>query len=115
MMDNRFHYDFFISKVENKRILNLRYTLDSLKQTMKQIPLKDGDVELMIQGDKKNYQFSYRQLNGLIYQVGTLNTRFLGTEVSGGYNGVVIGLYATGNGKTATRNSYFDWFEYTGL
>ena len=112
MMDNRFHYDFFISKMGEKRILNLRYTLDSLQQIIKQVTLKDGDVELMIKGDKKNYSFSYKQSDRMEEQVGILNTRFLGTEVSGGYNGVVIGLYATGNGKKATSLSFFDWFEY---
>ena len=115
MMDNRFHYDFYISNENDKRALHLRYTLDSLKQIYKQIPLKDGIVELMIQGDKKMYSFFYKQSDGLVHPVGILNTRFLGTEVSGGYNGVVIGLYATGNGKRAAQKSYFNGFEYTPL
>jgi alpha-N-arabinofuranosidase len=30
----------------------------------------------------------------------------------GGFTGVYVGLYATGNGKASTANADFDWFEY---
>jgi len=112
MMDNRFHYDFYITTTGKQRTLNLRYTLDSLNQLYKQIPLPQGNIELQVKGDKRNYTFSYKHNNN-ITNVGTLNTRFLGTEVSGGYNGVVIGMYATGNGTKSTTPAYFDWFEYS--
>jgi alpha-N-arabinofuranosidase len=115
MMDNRFHYDFYISLVNGKRFINLRYTLDALNQTLQQLPLPDGEVELMVKGDKKLYTFFYQQKDGKMIEVGKINTRFLGTEVSGGYNGVIIGLYATGNGKASTTNADFDWFKYKPL
>ena len=112
LMDNRFHYDVFISQVNGKRFVNLRYTLDSLNQVMQQMPLPDGAIELIVKGDKKRYSFYYKTSNGLDVEIGKLNTRFLGTEVSGGYNGVIIGLYATGNGKPASSTADFDWFKY---
>jgi alpha-N-arabinofuranosidase len=112
IIDNRFHYDFYIASNGQQRTLNLRYTLDSLNQLYKQVILPKGDVELSITGDKRNYSFFYRLDNNISIKIGTLNTRFLGTEVSGGYNGVVIGLYATGNGEKATTNADFDWFDY---
>jgi alpha-N-arabinofuranosidase len=115
LMDNRFHYDFFITVKGTQRILNLRYTLDSLQQIDKKIILPKGDVELQVVGDKKNYTFYYSINNQTLTKVGSLNTRFLGTEVSGGYNGVVIGLYATGNGLMAKAPADFDWFEYKPL
>lgn len=115
MMDNRFHYDFFITANGAQRILNLRYTLDALKQIDKQIMLPKGDVELQVVGDKTNYTFYYSINHQATIKVGTLNTRFLGTEVSGGYNGVVIGLYATGNGFNCNTPADFDWFEYKPL
>jgi alpha-N-arabinofuranosidase len=115
MMDNRFHYDFYINSVNGKRFINLRYTLDALNQILQQLPLPDGEIELMVKGDKKLYTFSYQQKDGKMIEVGKINTRFLGTEVSGGYNGVIIGLYATGNGKSSTANADFDWFKYNPL
>ena len=115
MMDNRFHYDCFISTKDGKRQINLRYSLESLNQIVRQISIEDGEVELMVKGDKKMYTFFYKQTNGMAIEIGKINTRFLGTEVSGGYNGVIIGLYATGNGKKSTTNADFDWFKYEPL
>lgn len=112
MMDNRFHYDVFISQVKGKRVINLRYTLDNLNQVLQQLPLPNGKIEIVVKGNKKLYQFYYKNANGSYVEIGKLNTRFLGTEVSGGYNGVIIGLYATGNGNKSKSNADFDWFKY---
>jgi len=115
MMDNRFHYDFYVQRKGETRILCLRYTLDSLQQIVSQTVLKAGDVVLKVSGDKRNYTFSYKQKEEKFQQAGILNTRFLGTEVSGGYNGVVLGIYATGNGENARCPADFNWFEYEPL
>jgi xylan 1,4-beta-xylosidase len=112
MMDNRFHYDLFISKEKGQRVLNLRYSLDNLNQVLNQIPLPEGAIELIVKGNKKMYTFYYKSNSGAAVEIGKLNTRFLGTEVSGGYNGVIIGLFATANGKPSTSNADFDWFKY---
>jgi len=112
LMTNIFHYDFFVKQKGNQKVICLRYVLDSLNQTIKEIPIEKGAVELIVKGDKKLYTFYYRQKNGAEKQVGVLNTRFLGTEVTGGYNGVMIGLYATGNGKKSKAPADFDFFEY---
>ena len=112
LMTNIFHYDFFIKQTGKERVVCLRYVLDSLNQTLKEIPLEAGATQLIVKGDKKLYTFYCKQKDGKEQQVGVLNTRFLGTEVTGGYNGVMIGLYATGNGKHSETNADFDWFEY---
>jgi len=112
LMDNRFHYDFYITKTGKNRSLQLRYTLDSLEQVYKTIHLPEGNVTLVVKGDKRNYRFYDQLPYGKLVFVATLNTRFLGTEVSGGYNGVMIGLYATGKGSMCTTPAYFDTFTY---
>ena len=112
LMTNIFHYDFFLKQKGNQKVVCLRYALDSLNQTIKEIPVDKGAVELIVKGDKKLYTFYYKLKNGTEKQVGVLNTRFLGTEVTGGYNGVMIGLYATGNGKKSKATADFDYFEY---
>ena len=93
-------------------MLNLRYTLDSLVQVCNRIPLSSGETELVVDGTKTLYSFGVKQKDGLVKNVGHLNTRFLGTEVSGGYNGVIIGLYTTGNGRKCESYADFDWFIY---
>jgi len=44
--------------------------------------------------------------------LGKLDTRYLSTEVAGGFTGVMIGLYASSNGKASKAKAYYDWFEY---
>ena len=111
LMTNVFHYDVFVKKLGGQRVVVVRYALDSLKQVLTQMPLEDGPVELKVIGNKQLYHIYYQQ-NGKLTQLAILNTRFLGTEVTGGYNGVIMGLYATGNGKKATSTADFDWFKY---
>lgn len=116
LMTNLFHYDFFVKTKGKQRQLTVRYTLDSLNQVLRQVPLNEGPVELKVTGNKKEYIFSFRQKGDKEFKkLALLNTRFLGTEVTGGYNGVVIGLYATGNGLMCTVPACFDWFEYKPL
>ena len=38
--------------------------------------------------------------------------RYLSSETVGGFTGVYVGLYATGNGKVCTADADYDWFEY---
>ncbi|MGY4760186.1 beta-xylosidase family glycoside hydrolase [Paenibacillus caseinilyticus] len=44
--------------------------------------------------------------------LGTGECALLSTEVAGGFTGVYIGVYATGDGRPCTVPAYFDWFEY---
>jgi alpha-N-arabinofuranosidase len=111
MMDNRFHYQLLITRNGNQRVVQLQYTLDDLHQLVQQWPLQDGPAELAVTADKLRYTFTVTQ-QGRTQTLGKLNTRFLGTEVSGGYNGVVMGIYASGNGAVATTPAYFDWVNY---
>jgi len=111
-MTNQHHYDFFIRKEGGKRVLIVKYTLELLDKEVAKIILEDGPVQLKVSGNKVIYTFSYSQKERPYKVAGTLNTKFLGTEVTGGYNGVIIGLYATGNGKEVVANADFDWFEY---
>ena len=45
-------------------------------------------------------------------EIGTLDTRYLASEVAGGFTGVMIGLYATSNGIPSNAKAFFDWFDY---
>jgi xylan 1,4-beta-xylosidase len=42
----------------------------------------------------------------------TGETRYLATEVAGGFTGVYFALYATGNGNASKSPAFFDWFDY---
>ena len=43
-----------------------------------------------------------------------INSGLLSTETVGGFTGVYIGLYATGNGIPSKSNAVYEWFDYEG-
>jgi xylan 1,4-beta-xylosidase len=112
LMSNRHHYDFYIKKSGRKRVLVVKYNLELIKQTAVEIPLEKGAVKLRISGTKEFYTFSYTQGKNEFKEIAKVNTRYLGSEVTGGFTGVIIGMYATGNGKNSVANADFDWFDY---
>lgn len=115
LMTNLHYYRFYVKKRGNSRVLVVSYSLDLLKNAIAEIPLNPGPVQLRIIADKKIYKFAYAQGNDAFKEIGSLNTYFLGTEVTGGYDGVIIGLYATGNGKQSSSPADFNWFDYEPL
>jgi len=44
----------------------------------------------------------------------TVESKFLSSETVGGFSGVYVGLYATGNGTPNMETATFNWFEYEG-
>ncbi len=110
-MNPFFHYDFYIKETNGKKYLQLRYKLDSLEQVKQSIEIPDEPINLMVKCTKKNYGFYYEK-NGTEHFVGNLNTRFLGTEVAGGFTGVVMGMYASGNGFKSNSIAHFSNFNY---
>ena len=112
LMTNEHHYDFFVTQRGGRRVLLVKYNLELIRQTAAEIPLAPGPVQLCITGTRELYHFSFSQNGAPLREIAKVNTRYLGTEVTSGYNGVVIGLYATGNGRPCVVPADFDWFEY---
>ncbi len=112
LMTNEHHYDFHITRKNGQRMLLVKYTLETIRQTAAEIPLMEGAVDLRISGTRAYYHFSFAQRDGIFGEIAKVNTRYLATEVTGGYNGVVIGLYATGNGEACAANADFCGFKY---
>ena len=114
-MTNKFNYRFVITKNGKNRKLRVLYSLDDLKGCAGETDLKPGAVRLRITGDKKNYNFQVAQGTDAFRSVGKLNVQFLSAEVTGGYNGVVLGIYASGNGEKSTTSAFYSWFDYEPL
>jgi len=69
-------------------------------------------VILRINATELEYQFS-AQLEGKTPEaVATAFTKNLSTEVIGGFTGVFIGMYASGNGENNQNPADFDWFDF---
>lgn len=76
----------------------------------------DGDVLLQVEATPADYTFSWAAENAPAAwrPLGKALTRYLSSEVAGGFTGVYFGLYATGGRDPAAPEARFDWFEYEG-
>jgi alpha-N-arabinofuranosidase len=80
-------------------------------------PLGDGIVTLEVVADETWYTFNVAVGKARSQRLGALPTRALSAEEIGKhgrnhFTGVMIGLYATGNGRPSTTPADFDWFNY---
>lgn len=97
-MDENHHYDLYITEESN---VVLRLTIGNLSKEMKQIPVKDNTATLKISASEYEYHFAVES-GGETIPMGIGETRYLSSEVAGGFTGVVYGLYAVDkNGRSA--------------
>jgi len=79
------------------------------------VVLEEGPLELEIAATRKSYTF-FVTSGSRRRKLGSLPTLALCAEnvdPTGGayFTGVVLGMYATGNGRPAQAPADFDWFE----
>jgi alpha-N-arabinofuranosidase len=114
-MADKFHYDIAVTMKNGKRKLIVRRTVDDINFIPASADLPEGDVKLIIESNPWAYMFYYQTKDGIIKKIAHCQSMLLSTEVSGGFTGMYIGMYTTGNGKKVTSPALFDWFEYEDL
>ncbi len=105
-MDENHHYDLAIRKCENGYEAIERLNIGDIKSVEKSIYLENkNNISLIINASNSYYSFSIKSENEESI-LGYAKTRYLSSEVAGGFTGVVIGLYA------CASNS-FNYAEFT--
>lgn len=113
IQNNTHHYDLLLKKVKGQNVVQLRVKIGSLSYIAAEKQIKGNTINLKIEGTPLRYTFLYSEIETGVYkELGQLDTRYLSTEVAGGFTGVMIGLYASSNGKTSKAKAWFDWFSY---
>lgn len=112
LLNNGAHFDLLVKQSNGKRVLVCRLHFGNVIHDSEQIALKAGPVKLMVKGEKSNFSFWYAQGNEPLKEVQKVASKFLSSETAGGFTGLYVGLYATGNGKACTAAADYDWFEY---
>lgn len=107
-MDENHHYDLAIRK-ENKNFEVIeRLNIGDIKSIEHCIELKDKNTAcLVIYASHDKYTFAL-QLEEEEILLGSAQTRYLSSEVAGGFTGVVIGLYAT-KGEGESNAEFYDF------
>lgn len=97
------HYDIAIRKSENGFEAVLKLNIGNVKHVQAVIPLKEGKAQLIVRSDSVSYNFFVNE-SGNETHLGYGNSKYLSSEVSGGFTGVVLGLYAQGNNTAVFEN-----------
>ncbi len=107
IMNERHHYEISLRRIDGKRQVLVRRRIGSLVAVVAQAAVEDGVVLLHIQADHDQYRFFYSIATQEPQYLAAGETRYLSTEVAGGFTGVYLGMYVQG-----TVPGYFDWFDY---
>ncbi len=105
------HFDLLIKHSNGKRVLFVQFQFGSIIYKSKEIELKSGPVDLKIEGKNARFVFSYAQKSAFT-EIERVDARYLSTEVVGGFTGIYVGMYATGNGQKCQEKAIFDYFVY---
>ena len=111
-MNEEHHYEIAIINIDNHVYLMVRKRIGDLISIVSKEKIKKDKIILKISGDMDNYYFSYSKNNNGFKSIASGRTKYLSTEVAGGFTGVILAIYATGNGKKCKTPAFFDWFEY---
>ncbi len=114
LLNESTHFDLLVRKEKGKRVLVVNLQFGSTLYTSEAITLKPGPVKLRITGETTTFSFSYAQGGDDFTVIETVDSKFLSSETVGGFTGVYVGLYATGNGETSQEPATYQWFEYRG-
>lgn len=113
IQNNTHHYDLLLKKSGSQYIVQLRVKVGSLSYIAGEKQVKSNKLKLKIEGTPSQYAFYCTEADSDNFnELGRLDTRYLSTEVAGGFTGVMIGLYTSSNGKPSKAKAYFDWFDY---
>lgn len=105
------HYDLAVQYQGGKRTLLLRLCIGDARAVAGQIelPQEQTVTELHVESEPQWYHF-YGKCGSEEVCLGKARTKYLSSEVAGGFTGVVMGMYAVNEQGEENR-----WAEFTGL
>lgn len=114
-MDSRHHAEILIEKQAGKYFVTVRSRIGGLAARIAQTELPGGQAVLQVRANRLFYAFGFAAEDGKETILATSETRYLSSEVAGGFTGVYFGLYASGNGKDSLAPACFEWFDERNL
>nr|WP_321452654.1 glycoside hydrolase family 43 protein [uncultured Carboxylicivirga sp.] len=106
------HYALVVTQNEGKRVVKFRKFLKAKLEDEIYTAIPDGDVILRITATPLEYQFWVQAKGFETSLIASAPTQDLSTEKVGGFIGVFIGMYASGNGQANANPADFDWFDF---
>lgn len=97
------HYDAAIRKTKNGWEAVLKLNIGDIKHIQKAVPIESGNAAIIVRSDSMRYSFAIRCGDKTI-ELGSAASKYLSTEVAGGFTGVLTGLYAVGANRADFSN-----------
>ena len=105
------HYQF----LKKKNDLVLIKTLKGEETELARVPYSNDKVILKAEAKGLDLNFYYGSSESEMMQFGeTQNMNVVSFELSDGFNGPYVGMYASSSGMDSSTKASFDWFEYVG-
>ena len=111
-MNERHHYDLAIIRTGDTTSIKLSYKIGGITHQASEEVIGNEKIYLRVTGTPEMYTFYFARENENFIKLGEMETRYLSSEVAGGFTGVFLGMYATGNGRINSVPADFNWFEY---
>jgi len=113
-MNERHHYEAFLTRRNGAPSVVLRRRIGSLRVEEACHTLSPEALRwmLVIDAHRDRYEFLHGPSEAELRPLGEGETRYLSTEVAGGFTGVYFAMYSTGNGVPCKNPADFDWFDY---
>ncbi len=97
-MDEGQHYDLAIRKAETGYEVLVRLNIGGIHHENEAVVINGEGVELIIRANNFGYEFLVKA-DGNEHSLGFGQSKFLSSEVCGGFTGVILGLYAVGSNR----------------
>jgi alpha-N-arabinofuranosidase len=111
-MNERHHCEIGVIRADGPRQIIVRQRVGDLERIDRHHVPPTGALELRVSSDGRQYRFAWARPGEPDTDVGVAEARYLSSEVAGGFTGVFLGMYATGNGRRSSTDASWDWFEY---
>ena len=93
LMDGDNHWDIALVKDDSGYKAIKRRSIGDMKYIEKEVKINSDTAWLKLKATNHEYFFS-SEVDGKEYDFGTALTRYLSSEIAGGFTGVMLGLYA---------------------
>jgi alpha-N-arabinofuranosidase len=105
------HFEIGVGRFDGEVRLFVRTRIKNREYLLAQNPVGSGNIQLEISGTEDRYQFAWSSDGKTWNSLAACPSADLSREITGGFTGTVIGLYATANGKASDNHADFAWFE----
>ncbi|WEL16415.1 Xylan 1,4-beta-xylosidase, glycosyl hydrolase family 43 [Halorhabdus sp. SVX81] len=112
VMNESHHYEIGVGREGGETVARVRLRIGEVAETVASIPAAGENHRLVVDATTEEYTFRYDDGDGEPTELATAATRYLSTEVAGGFTGVYIGPYALGTDTETATPARIQRFAY---